>query len=500
MQSKLEDLRSKLGEIADIVSTVSLLQWDQEVNMPPKAAEGRGQQMATLSALSHRMFTDPAMGKLLHELHENTDQLTDDEAKLVSETLYDYKRATKLPESFVHEFAQEQSKAFQSWVKAREESRFSLFQPNLEKMVELSKRKADYLGYEESPYDALLESHERGMTTNTLKSIFSELAEEQSKLVKRIVDSPNQPDTAWTQQEWDEQKQWEFTLQVLRDIGYDFDAGRQDRSVHPFTTNFDLYDVRITTRVNRNDLFSALTGSIHEGGHALYEQGFRPEDRRTVLAEAISLGVHESQSRMWENMIGRSLSFWKHYTLPLKKQYSGQLDEITPEQVYQAINRVSPSLIRVEADECTYNLHVILRFEIEIGLIEGTLQVSDIPETWNAKMKEYLGLDVPNDAKGCLQDIHWSHGSLGYFPTYTLGNLYAAQLFEQILNDIPDLWTQVEAGTFIHLLEWLREHVHRVGRRKTAPELIRDISGQDVSCKPYLKYLDDKYTDLYRLS
>ncbi len=230
-----------------------------------------------------------------------------------------------------------------------------------------------------------------------------------------------------------------MTLEVLKDMGYDFEAGRQDRSVHPFTTNFDMGDVRITTRVNARELFSCLTGSVHEGGHALYEQGFREEDRRTTLAAAPSLGIHESQSRMWENMIGRSLPFWEHYTPALRRFFPGRLDDVSAEQVFRAINQVQPSLIRVEADECTYNLHIILRFELEVALIEGDLRVDEIPGAWNEKVKRYLGLDVPDDAGGCLQDIHWSHGGFGYFPTYALGNLYAAQLFEQIVVDVPDL-------------------------------------------------------------
>ncbi len=496
---KLNQLKQKLAEITDIGSAVSLLNWDQETYMPSKAAKGRGEQVATLSALSHRMFTSPEVGDLLKTLQDESDQLSGDEAKLVSETLYDYERATKLPEAFVHEFSKERSAAYQAWVKAREEKEFSQFKPNMEKLLELLRRKADYLGYEGSPYNALLEGFERGMTAEKLKTIFAELAQTQSQLVDRIVNSPKQPDLRWTEQEWDEQKQWDFTMQVLRDIGYDFDAGRQDKSVHPFTTNFDLYDVRITTRLNKKELFSALTGSIHEGGHALYEQGFRDEDRKTTLAEAISLGVHESQSRMWENMVGRSLAFWKHYTPKLKHQFPNQLAAITPEQVYAAINRVQPSFIRVEADECTYNLHVILRFELEVGLIEGDITVSDIPQIWNEKVKSYLGLDVPDDAMGCLQDIHWSHGLMGYFPTYALGNLYAAQLFDRILHDIPDLWTQIENGDSGALLSWLRKHIHQQGRRYTAPELLKTVTGSEPQSKPYLSYLDSKYRELYGL-
>ena len=493
----LDTLRERLGEVADIHSALSLLQWDQEVYMPPKGATARGMQLATLSALHHRLFTSPEMGDLLKRLSDQADTLESDDAKLVSETLYDYEHATKLPEAFVHENAREQSKAFEAWHKARKESNFGMFQPNLAKLVELQRQKAEYLGYEESPYDALIEEFERGMTAKQLKAIFGELATKQSALVSRIMESSKQPDVDWVFQDWDEDRQYAFTFNVLKDMGYDFEAGRQDKSVHPFTLSLDRDDVRVTTRVAKDELFSALTGSVHEGGHALYEQGYQEKDQRTPLADGISLGVHESQSRMWENMIGRSLPFWKHYTPLLKKTFPGQLDNVTAEMIYGAINKVEPSFIRVEADECTYNLHIILRFEIELALIEGSMEVGDVPAAWNEKMKQYLGLDVPNDAQGCLQDIHWSHGTMGYFPTYALGNLYAAQMFERIEQDIPDLWAQVSEGNFCALLGWLREHVHRFGRRKLARELIEDISGRALENGPYLAYLERKYGALY---
>lgn len=495
---KLASLREELGRVSDVRSAIALLHWDQEVNMPPKGAPARGEQLATLSAIAHRMFTDPALGDGLKELADGGG-LGADDGKLVEETLYDYERATKLPESFVHTFAEEQSKAYVAWVEAREKADFALFCPHLETMVDLLRQKADFLGYEGSPYNALLEDYERGMTVEQLTGLFAELATKQSDLVERIVQAPSQPDTAWTEQEWDPQKQWDFTLRVLGDMGYDMEAGRQDKSIHPFTTNFDLYDVRVTTRVNPKELFSALTGSIHEGGHALYEQGFRDADRRTVLAEAPSLGIHESQSRMWENMVGRSLPFWKHYAPQFRKQFPGQLDSVTHEQFHEAINLVRPSFIRVEADECTYNLHVILRFELETALIEGDLEAAGVPEAWNAKVKSYLGLEVPNDALGCLQDIHWSHGSMGYFPTYALGNLYAAQLFEKMLEDVPDMRARVEQGDFRPLLDWLRRNVHVHGRRKTAVEIVRDVSGREPSAEAYLNYLERKYSALYGL-
>ena len=495
---EIELLKQEMGQVIDLNAAMSVLHWDQETFMPPKAAPARGRQLATLSALTHRMFTDKAIGERLKRLRDDA-TLTDDEKCLVRETQHDYDLATKLPESFVETFSEEQSKAFQAWIPAREQSDFKQFQPHLEKLVELLRQKADYYGYEESPYDALMDEYERGMKSSTVKAIFNELAEKQSALVDEIVNSPNQPDVAWSQKQWDETAQWDFTLNVLKDMGYDFESGRQDKSVHPFTTNFDLYDVRITTRVHPEELFSCLTGSIHEGGHALYEQGFLPADQRTVLAEAASLGIHESQSRMWENIVGRSKPFWEHYTPAFQKQFSPELDSISADQIYRAINQVAPSLIRVEADECTYNLHIILRYEIEVGLIEGDIQVADIPEVWNAKIKEYLGLDVPDDTHGCLQDIHWSHGSIGYFPTYALGNLYASQLFEKMEQDIPNLWEAVRKGKSSVILNWLRTHVHELGRRKTAEAIVRDASGKEPTAEPYLAYLRKKYGELYQL-
>lgn len=497
MPSKIDQLREKLGEIADVHAAAALLQWDQEVYMPPKGATARGYQLATLSALAHRLLTAPELRDLLHALRD--EDLEGDEGKLVAETLYDYERAVKLPESFVHEFAQEQSRAYEAWVRARQASDWSRFEPHLTTLVDLLKRKAEYMGYEGSPYNALLSDYERGMTVEALKPLFTTLASRQSALVERIKAKARREDDDWLEQEWDVAKQWEFTLRVLRDMGYDFEAGRQDKSVHPFTTNFDIQDVRITTRLNPKELFSALTGSIHEGGHALYEQGFALEDRRTPLAQAPSLGIHESQSRLWENLIGRSLPFWRHYTPLLQGVFDGQLEKVAPVQIYRAINKVQPSLIRVEADECTYNLHIVLRFELELALIEGDLEVGDVPAVWNTKMRDYLGVEPPNDSLGCLQDIHWSHGSMGYFPTYTLGNLYAAQLFEKILIDLPDLWSRVEAGDFEPLLSWLRVHVHRHGRRKQAVEIVRDATGKEPSAEPFLTYLESKYGELYGL-
>ena len=494
----LETLKQRYAEVVDINMAIALLHWDQEVYMPPKGADARGKQLSTLSALSHRLFTDAEIGALLTQLEAAP--LSGDDALTVSETRRDYDLATKLPEAFVADMAEHQSKAYQAWTAARAAARFADFQPSLEKMVDLLRRKADYLGYEDTPYDALLDEYERGLSTAFLRDLFGGLAAKQSAILQRIAASGAQRSFPWLDQEWDESAQNEITLRVLKDIGFDFDAGRQDKSVHPFTTNFDLHDVRVTTRFSPRELFSALTGSIHEGGHALYEQGFLESDRRSVLGQAISLGIHESQSRMWENMIGRSLPFWQHYTPLLREHHGVKLDGVSPEDIYRAINLVAPSFIRVEADECSYNLHIILRFEIETALIEGRLAVKDVPEAWNARFKELLGLDVPSDAMGCLQDIHWSHGSMGYFPTYALGNLYAAQLLEKIAQDLPTLWQDVGQGQFAALLEWLRAKVHRVGRRKTATQLLTEVTGAKPSPEAFLRYLEKKYLPLYGIA
>ncbi|HUW59484.1 MAG TPA: carboxypeptidase M32 [Candidatus Bathyarchaeia archaeon] len=499
MATDIDTLREMLGSIADIRSALALLEWDQETHMPPRGGDARANQIATVSAIAHREFTNPALGDILDELHDKAGEIDPDDAVLVAETLYDYNRARKLPERFVQELAQEQSRAFQTWVKARAESNWPLFRPHLEKIVDLLRQKAEFLGYQGSPYNALLEEFERGMTAEQLREIFNNLGARQSKLVKEIADSGRQPGGAWLDQHWQEQVQWDFTMLVLKDLGFNLQAGRQDKSLHPFTTTIDITDVRITTRIDSRNPFKALDGTVHEFGHALYEQNFLEKDRGTPLANAPSLGLHESQSLGWENMIGRSLPFWTHYTPLLQQQFPGHLDNVTAQQVYRVVNRVEPSLIRVDADECTYNLHIIVRFEIETALIEGKMNVAEVPEAWNAKVKQYLSIDVPDDAHGCLQDVHWAHAAMGYFPSYALGNLYAAQMFEVIQRDLPNLWDNVREAEFGPLREWLRGHVHVHGRRKTARQLVKEISGKEPSSEPYLSYLETKYSKLYGL-
>lgn len=491
-----DQLLLRIRDVLNLRAAAALLEWDQEVCMPPKGAPARGRQLATLHAHAHALLTKPKTRAMIEAALQDIKNLPEDSQLLLREIAYDHERAIRIPERLIRRMTEAKSAAYHAWLEARSTSNFTVFLPHLELLVDLSREEADCLGYEESPYDALLENYERGMTAAQLRVLFLEIAERQGALVAQLA-AVEQPDPAWLHQRWDCTLQRIFTERVLRDMGYDFDAGRQDTSAHPFTTNFSIHDVRITTRFDENNLFSALFGSIHEGGHALYEQGFLETDEGTVLAAAPSLGMHESQSRLWENSIGRSLPFWHYYTPLVKELFPGQLDTVSPEDIYRAVNSVKPSLIRVEADECTYNLHIILRFEIEVALIEGSLNPCDVPQAWNEKMKQYLGLYPSNDAVGCLQDIHWSHGAFGYFPTYALGNLFSAQLYNAILRDRPALWQEISTGDFHGLVEWLRSHVHRFGRRLTATELISKVTGSPPTSRDFLDYLESKYTSLY---
>ncbi|MCA9446191.1 MAG: carboxypeptidase M32 [Candidatus Omnitrophica bacterium] len=494
----LKDLREKLGELNDVAAALSILHWDQQTYMPPKAGEGRGKQIATLSALRHRMFVSSEISDLLSELRGSIDSLAPDDRVLVEETAYDFDRATKLPEKFVQELAQTESDAFEAWVKAKKGSNFSLFQPHLEKLVDLQRQKSDYLGYEGDPYNALLEIYERGMTAEKVAEVFTAIGKAQGDLVHAISES-TQLHFPWLDQEWKQQGQWDFGMKILADIGYDIQAGRQDLSEHPFTTTFGFHDVRVTTRVHEDDLFSALMSTLHEGGHALYEQGFLEKDARTPLAEAPSLGIHESQSRMWENMVGRSKAFWT-WALPVANEhFDGAFKDIDLETFTKAMNTCTPSFIRVESDESTYNLHVMLRFELERAMISGDLAIKDLPGAWNEKFKSMLGLDVPSDAKGCLQDVHWSFGLIGYFPTYTLGNLYAAQMWETINEQIPDLDEQMSKGEFSALLDWLRVNIHQHGRRYSAAELCERSTGKPLSADPLMRHLESRVKPAYGL-
>lgn len=501
MQEKLDDLKKRLAEISDIHNASALLGWDQQTYMPPGGAAARALQLATLSHIAHEKFTDDAIGSLLNELHAYAKSLPydSDDASLIRVTKREYDKARRLPAALVSEIAQASTQAFESWRKARTESRFCDFAPYLQRNLDLKRHYAECLGYTDRIYDPLLDEFEPGMKTAQVEAIFANVKQEIVPLVHAISPKLHGVDNSFLHQDFREDKQWDIGIEVARLIGYAFERGRQDRSPHPFTTSFSVDDVRITTRFMHDYYPAAFFATMHETGHALYNQGIRHELERTPLADGASLGVHESQSRMWENLVGRSRPFWKFFMPRVQAVFPEQFRNVNAEKMYRAVNRVQPSFIRVEADEITYNLHIMLRFELENALLEGRIAVNDLPEVWNSKMEEYLGITPLDDAHGVLQDVHWSHGSFGYFPTYSLGNFFAAQLFDQIKKDISGLDTCFEKGEFHILLDWLRTHLHTHGRKFTLDELANKITGESLQTHSFTAYLKNKYGEIYNL-
>jgi len=499
MSEKLKKLMTLLAEVADLNHTQALLSWDQQTYMPPGGAEARGHQLATLGSIAHQKFTSDEIGSLLGDLEKEFSgaDADSDEARLLDVTRYNYDLATRVPADFVAEFALVTSKAFEAWVEAKEKSDFSIFQPHLGKVVELNQRFVTFFPPTDHPYDILLDQYERGMKTADVQVIFNTLRPQQIELIQAIAEK-EQVDDAFLKVEYDDQTIWDFSEELATSFGYDWKRGRQDKAAHPFTTNFSINDVRITTRFEEtppNMLFSTM----HEVGHALYELGSKQEFERTPLAGGASLAIHESQSRMWENLVGRSLPFWEYFYSRFQILFPSQLGNVDLHTFYKGINKVQPSLIRVDADEATYNLHIMLRLELEIAMLEGTVEVKDLPEMWNIKMQEYLGITPPNDAKGVLQDVHWSYGNLGYFSTYALGNLVSSQLWEKITADIPDLDGQFRAGEFGALLDWLREKIHVHGSKFKPQELVQMVTGSKIDPTPYVHYLKKKFGAIYGL-
>jgi carboxypeptidase Taq len=501
MADALHELKVIMGEVADLRAASSVLSWDEQTYMPAGGAPGRALVLSTLSRLAHERFTSDRVGELLDGLEPQmagADPDSDD-ACLVRVTRLVYTKDRKVPSQWVAEFSRVTSLAQQDWRKARTDANFSLFRPHLERIVELRREYAGFFAPYDSIYDPLLDDFEPGMKTATVRGIFDALRPQQVELVRAIVAKGDVVDDRFLYKSYDEKKQWDFGVEVVRQFGYDLEHGRQDRSPHPFTTEFWTGDVRITTRFLPKYLPTGILGSMHETGHALYGQGIPARFDRTLLASYLSSTVHESQSRTWENLVGRSRAFWKGFYPRLRKVFPGQLGDVGLDRFYRAINKVTPSLIRTEADEATYNLHIMLRFELELALMEGSLSVADLPEAWNARMQEYLGIVAPHDGDGVLQDIHWSSGSFGYFPTYALGNLLSAQLWEAAEKDVPDLSRQIERRQFSGLLGWLRSHVHQFGAKYEAMELIRRATGKPLGPEAYIRYLKRKFGEMYRL-
>ncbi len=495
------ELKSRDRDIMLLTHTSAILGWDQETYLPSKGIDERSAQLALLHGLTHERTIAPENRSLLDAAGANADgdpSLPPLDRAFLRRYRRRYERAVKLPQELVVTLAEKTSRAQAVWVEAREADDFPRFAPHLQGLLDLLLEVADRVGYDEHPYDALLDQYEPFMKTSSVDRIFTGLREQLVPIVEAIAAAP-QVDASILEREFPVAAQERFGRTVMDALGYSRDRGRLDVSAHPFTTTLGFDDVRITTRYNERFFNSAIFGTMHEVGHGLYELGFAEELRGTLLAEGTSLGIHESQSRMWENMIGRSRPFWRHFYPILRSHFPDVLADVDAEGFYRAINRVAPSLIRVEADEVTYALHVILRFELEKALVSRTLSVKDLPEAWRAKSRELLGVEPANDREGVLQDIHWSMGGIGYFPTYALGNLYAAAFMQRINRDLPALWTEVGEGNCSSLLSWLRTHIHRHGSARTAEELCVEITGQPLSAEPFINYVREKYRDIYGL-
>ncbi|WP_207492409.1 carboxypeptidase M32 [Aridibaculum aurantiacum] len=486
--------KEKMQKIADVRYATAVLQWDQETYLPAQGATHRSRQVATLSELAHTMFTDAELGNLLNQL--KTADLQPDERRNVDLSQEDYEKQTKFTPAFVRKMSEAVSAAFHAWVEARKQNDFSVFEPALTELVALKRQEAELLGYKEHPYDALLNEFEKGMTVQQLDAIFNGVKEPLRQLLQQVQQQP-EPADDFLHQHFPKQQQWEWGMYLAKQLGFDFEAGRQDISEHPFTINFGSRDVRITTRIDEKDFTNMTWSTIHEVGHALYEQGLPEEMYGLPLGEYASLGIHESQSRLWENCVGRSKTFWKYYLPVLKQYFPEQLQEVELDAFVRAINKIKPSFIRTEADELTYHFHVIVRYELEKRLIEGSLQVKDIPSYWNEQYQQLLGVTVPGDKQGCLQDVHWGHGSFGYFPTYSLGSFYAAQLWKQALKELDGLEDEISnTGNCQRLLEWLRQKVHLHGRRYTSGELCELVTDEKLNSQIFLNYLQEKINSL----
>jgi carboxypeptidase Taq len=498
MSTPLDELKARLREASDLGSAAAVLHWDQATYMPPGGAEARGRQLALLGRLAHERFTDPAIGRLLDWLEADGGLEPDsDDAALVRVTRREYERALRVPAAFVAESSEHAALSYQAWTEARPADDFARMRPLLERTVELSRRYSDFFPGYASVADPHIDASDLGLTAASVRALFDGLRERLVPLVRAITARPPADDSCLRQRA-PEAEQLAFGLKVIERFGYDFTRGRQDKTHHPFMTRLSLGDVRITTRVREEDITDALFSTLHECGHALYEQGIAREFEGLPLGGGVSAGVHESQSRLWENLVGRSRPFWEHFYPRLVEAFPAQLGAVPLEAFHRAINKVSRSLVRTDADEVTYNLHVMLRFDFELDLLEGRLAVRDLPEAWRARMQADLGVAPGDDRDGALQDVHWYAGHVGgEFQGYTLGNILSAQFFAAALRANPGITAEMGRGEFGTLLGWLREHVYRHGAKYTPEELVERATGGPMSIEPYLDYLAAKYGPLY---
>lgn len=494
-----------LGRVKDanlLGATAALLSWDQEVMMPPGGLEFRSRQVAQIASMQHRLTTDTRIGELLAECEAaGTPEPTSPRAVNLREIRRGYDRATKLPPELVEEVAKVSSLARHEWAEARNAADFERFRPWLEKLVGLARRQAECYGWPDGgeAWDALAESYEPGCTATEVEEVFGPLRQRLQTLIAELATSAQRPSRSFLQLKVPIDRQERFVRHVAEQLGFDYRRGRLDTSAHPFTSGTHCNDVRMTTRFDEGAMLDALGSTMHETGHALYEQGLREEHIGTPMGSPVSLGIHESQSRLWENQVGRSRAFWAWLFPRLEDHLGADVRGYDLETVYGAANLVEPGFIRVDADEATYNMHVMVRFELERALLRGDLAVADLPAAWNERYQDYLGLEIPDDRRGCLQDIHWSMGAFGYFPTYTLGNLYAAQLFETAQSEIADLDAQLARGEFTPLRSWLNERIHAHGQRYRPRDLCRQVTGKPLSADPLLRHLEGKLKPLYGL-
>lgn len=497
VQKKLEEFKSYITKIQHLSSATAVLYWDMRVNMPKKGAAQRGDVLGLLYGEIYKLQTSDEMKSFIDyfSIVEDLDEVS---KAMVEEARKTYDQTKKIPEGRYKEFVILKTSSEVAWEEAKDKSDFNIFKPYLEKVVEFTKEFVEYWGYEKNKYDTLLDFYEPGITVEKLDKVFGELRDAIVKLLNKIKASDVVIKDDFFKKDFSKELQQKFSLYVLDKMGYDFEAGRLDESVHPFTINFNNKDVRITTKYLENEFRSALFSTIHEGGHGIYEQNIPDELDGTGLNSGVSMGIHESQSRFYENIIGRSKEFWNYFYAEAKRVFP-QFEGVSLEDFYKGINVIEPSLIRTEADELTYSLHVIIRYEIEKSLINGEVEVKDLPQLWNEKYKEYLGVEPKNDAEGVLQDVHWSDGSFGYFPSYALGNLYGAQFLNKMVKDIPEVFKEIEEGNLASIHEWLKDNIHKHGGVHKPAELIKMVTGEELTAKYFIEYLNNKYKEIYNL-
>ena len=501
MEKKLAELKTRLQEVYDLNSAAAVLNWDQATYMPQGGAAARGRQLSVLATLSQQKFTDPAIGKLLDDLQKFGEGLPydSDEAALLRKTRRNYEKQIRVPGAWVAAFSSHTADSYQTWTQARPANDFKAVADNLKKTLDLSREYANFFPGYEHIADPLIDGLDPEMKASDIRRVFGELRQQLVPIVKAITEQAPADDSP-IRAAFPEADQLAFGEKIARDFGFDFERGRQDKTHHPFATSFSIGDVRITTRFQENDLTDGLFSTLHEAGHAMYEQGIDPALEGTPLASGTSSGVHESQSRTWENIVGRSRGFWQHYYPKLQDAFSSQLGHVSLDAFYRAINKVSRSLIRTDADEVTYNLHVMLRFDLELQMLEGKLEVKDLPEAWHARYQADLGLHAPSDVDGVLQDVHWYAASIGgVFQGYTLGNIMSGMFYEAALKAHPEIRQQIAEGEFGTLHEWAKENIYRHGSKFTANELVERITGSPLRIEPYIDYLKTKYGELYEL-